>query len=659
MSSATQDENRRTRQRIVMHEVDETYGGMRSAYIVLSIGTERILGKVLEISSGGTGLRVTLPAPNGTAIVSGDYIKNMVVGTATLSQTVGLTVVRHDETTDDGMSILGLEAVDAESRASLWGVFRELSNVKRVEEYDIEKPPESFPRIPARGHYTEEARQERVAVIRQHSDKALSPFETTNLPVEKLTGNIENLVGSIEIPVGLAGPLYFRGQNVNGIIYGPFATSEGALVASATRGATAITEGGGVRTKVLRQRMMRAPYFQFENGYQASKFRDWVLDHVDDIRAQTRMVSNYANLTVVSPNQVGSDLNVYFIYETGDAAGQNMTTTCTWHACNWILDQMVHFEDINIQNFVIEANMSGDKKANFQSFLNGRGTRVTAECFIPSPILKKVLKVEPHQLEKFYRRSLEGSVAIGSLGYNINIANVIGAMFTATGQDIACVHESAIGQLVVEASDDGLYASMDLPALIVGTVGGGTNLPTQRECLEMIDCAGVRKSGRLAEIICGFCLALDLSTASAIASGQFASAHERLGRNRPVEWFTNKDLSPAFFTPGIQRVLEDNQVKVESVEPITMEMGSSIITELTAQRVKKLVGLFPYQLKLNDSQSGQSDVDVLVKLKPSDDEVIMMVNGMARMCDAKLASAHDKNKDRLGFAGCHIRELAI
>ena len=163
---------------------------------------------------------------------------------------------------------------------------------------------------------------------------------------------------------------------------------------------------------------------------------------------------------------------------------------------------------------------------------------------------------------------------------------------------------------------------MDLPALIVGTVGGGTNLPTQRECLEMIDCAGVRKSGRLAEIICGFCLALDLSTASAITSGQFASAHERLGRNRPVEWFTEKELTPEFFTPGIQNHRQDVSVNVDSVTSIDMEMGSSIITELTAQRVKKLVGLFPYRLNLNNNET----TDVLVKLKPSDDEVIMMVN---------------------------------
>ncbi|MEE2961846.1 MAG: phosphotransferase [Myxococcota bacterium] len=651
----------RTHHRITMDETDDTYGGMRSAYVVLTLGNERVLGKVLDISTGGVGIRVAVSVSKDISNIpsAGTLLKNIVVGTATLNRTLRLMVIRHIKDADADSWVLGLEASDADSRSCLWQIFRELKNVKSAEEYDTGEIPDSIQKIPARGHYTEEARQERLTFIREFTGQKLDKITNTSLPVEKLTGNIENLVGSVEIPVGLAGPLFFRGQNVRGIIYAPMGTSEGALVASATRGATAITEGGGVQTKVLRQRMIRVPYFRLGNTEQASKLRDWMTDHIDEIRAQTRLVSNYANLKEVYPNQVGSDINAHFIYETGDAAGQNMTTTCTWKACNWILEQMTHFPDIQIQNFVIDANMSGDKKANFQSYLLGRGTRVTAECFIPGPILRKILKVDPDQLEDMYKRSLRGSVAIGTLGYNINIANVIGAMFTATGQDIASVHESSIGQLVIESIDDGLYASMDLPALIVGSVGGGTNLPHQQNYLEILDCAGVRKSGRLAEIIAGFCLALDLSTLSAVASGQFASAHERLGRNRPVDWFTAKDLTPAFFTPGVQKLLQDTGIQVHKVEPIEMKMGSSIITELTARRVKKLVGLFPFKLSLSHAKSGQTEQEVLIKIKPNDQEVIVMVNAMARMCDAKLASAHDKNKHRLGFQKCHIRELAI
>ncbi len=114
------------------------------------------------------------------------------------------------------------------------------------------------------------------------------------------------------------------------------------------------------------------------------------------------------------------------------------------------------------------------------------------------------------------------------VGYNINVANVIAAVFAASGQDIASVHESSVAQLHVQSVNDGLYASMLLPSLVVGTVGGGTALPRQQQLLELMDCAGPGKAGRLAEIIASYCLALDLSTMSAIVSGQFASAHERL-----------------------------------------------------------------------------------------------------------------------------------
>ena len=130
-----------------------------------------------------------------------------------------------------------------------------------------------------------------------------------------------------------------------------------------------------------------------------------------------------------------------------------------------------------------------------------------------------------------------GSISAGMIGININVANVIGAMFTALGQDIACVHESSLAQLHMELTDDNnVYCTLMLPSLVIGTVGGGTNLPQQRECLEMIGCAGPNKAHKLAEVIAGFCLALDISTLSAVAADHFARAHEKLGRNRPVNY---------------------------------------------------------------------------------------------------------------------------
>ena len=239
------------------------------------------------------------------------------------------------------------------------------------------------------------------------------------------------------------------------------------------------------------------------------------------------------------------------------------------------------------------------------------------------------------------------------VGININVANVIAAMFTATGQDIACVHESSLAQLHLELTEEGdIYAAMTLPSLVIGTVGGGTNLPQQKECLQIMGCAGPGKAGKLAEIIASYCLALDLSTLSAIASDQFARAHEKLGRNRPVDWLKLKDLDQAFF----QRICKESLADISGCESLPMNtLGSSIITELTAHRINKLVGHFPYRLQ----PAVGKPVDVMVKVKPLDAEVILMLNSMAAMCDARLAQEFNRFRNQLGFSGCHVRELLV
>lgn len=169
--------------------------------------------------------------------------------------------------------------------------------------------------------------------------------------------------------------------------------------------------------------------------------------------------------------------------------------------------------------------------------LLGRGTSVAARVDIPEAVLNEVLKIDSTKLEPIVASMARASERIGQIsGFNGNVANVLAGMFSACGQDMACVAESSLAKFDITKRHDaegGVTATMYMPSLIVGTVGGGTSLPTQRECLQMIDCYGPGKSRRLAEIICGYCLALDLSTACAVVAGEFADAHDRLGRNRP------------------------------------------------------------------------------------------------------------------------------
>jgi len=511
-----------------------------------------------------------------------------------------------------------------------------------------------LPKIPSRGLYTEASRQKRLSFIREQSQIKLTQVANMTYEPRKLMSNIESLIGTVEIPVGIAGPLVFKGQEAEGIFYAPIATSEGALVASITRGATAISHSGGVKTRVLRQRMLRVPLFILDQMASACTFSRWVSEHFEEIKTQTKLYSNYADLQSVEPHMIGKSVHLRFIYETGDAAGQNMTTTCTWQTCLWLIEQMKQaFPEMQFENFLIEANLSNDKKVTYQSFIQGRGTRVMAECFLPDKIVSRFLKVQPRQLCSAYHSFVTGSIAAGMVGMNINISNAIAGIFTATGQDIACVHESSIGQLnleYIEGENSGIYASLNLPSLIVGTVGGGTNLPQQRECLEILDCQGHGKARKFAEIIAGFCLSLELSTLAAIASGQFATSHERLGRNHPINWLKLGDLNINFFNQGLDK---EEIIKVKQLP--NKLTGSSIITELTGNRINKVVGHFPFRLYYKDNRYN----DVIAKVKPLDSEVNLMLNSMAAMCDNRLTEEYARFKDRTGFTNCHIKELAV
>ena len=540
-----------------------------------------------------------------------------------------------------------------ESRARLWQ-FSRLVHTQTVLGEPCQTDPQDLPKIPARGLYSEEARQERLAFAREVTGAALEGVAQTSFDPRKLVSNIEGLIGSVEIPLGIAGPLYITGKHADGYYYAPLATSEGALVASATRGATAITRSGGARARVLEQRMLRVPMFQLQDLSQALFFADWISDHSEDIADQTARYSNYARLRQVRPQVIGRAVHVHFVYETGDAAGQNMTTTCTWQACQWIMNHMQQHHGLQFENFLVESNLSNDKKVTYQSFLNGRGIRVLAETVITARDCEQVLKVSPQQLVRAFHNLQSGGIAAGMVGSNINVANIVAAMFTATGQDIACVHESAIAHLNMEVTDQGdLYATMTLPSLVIGTVGGGTNLPQQREALELMQCAGPGNAHKLAEIIASFCLALDLSTLSAIACDQFARAHEKLGRNRPVDWLRSGELDSEFFNRQMKRDGDKGFLECQSLP--SNNNGSSIITELTSHRINKFIGLHGFRL----TDGRQQSLEVMTKIKPLDGEVLLMLNSMAAMCDARLAQEFNKKKGDLGFTGCHRRELQV
>ncbi len=537
-----------------------------------------------------------------------------------------------------------LRVRDADAQARLWAL-ADLVRTRRPDE-----PPARDPGVvPERGHYTEAARQARLTWLREYSGAELATLGAPRLDARALTGNVENYVGSVEIPVGLAGPLLFDGERARGHIVAPLATSEGALVASVSRGATAITRSGGVQTRVLHQQMVRAPIFELRDVQEGGRLIRWLADHIEEIREQVGLVSNHARLLRLEPWQAGRIVHVRFCYATGDAAGQNMTTACTWRACQWIEEAVARVPGIEIVYSGIDGNASGDKKVTSANLLGGRGARVTAECWIDRATMADVLKTTPEGMLHGHAIGTSGGIQSGIYGYTVNAVNLVAAVFVATGQDIACVHESGAAIFALDADGDGVRATMILPSLVVGTVGGGTALPAQRDALEAMGCAGPGRMEKLAEIVCGFALALDLSTLAAIVGGQFADAHERLGRNRPVRWLTADDLVPAFFEP----ILDE---PVERVDPLDVEMGTSILSEQTARGLggQKLVGVFPLRV-----QCAERALDVVVKAKPLDSEAILEANKVASLCGGEVARQYARWRELTGLKDSHTRELAV
>jgi hydroxymethylglutaryl-CoA reductase (NADPH) len=508
-------------------------------------------------------------------------------------------------------------------------------------------------RVPGRGRYDEDSRRTRLDWLREHTGAPLASFDEMRLVADKLSGNIENAIGAIEIPVGIAGPLLFDGECARGIVYAPIATTEGALVASAARGATTITRAGGVRTRVTAQRMLRAPVFEFATPQEALRFAGWVLNQLDNFRRCTGEVSRHAELKSAEPVVAGNAAHIVFTYETGDAAGQNMTTATTWHCCQWILGELAAL-DLEPVRFMIESNMSSDKKVSLRIPGDGRGCAVTAECDVDAATLERSLKVTPDELVAAFHLMRSGANEIGMVALNINVANVVAGIFAATGQDIACVHESSVGELEIERTTTGIRAKLALPGLIVGTVGGGTQLPAQRALLEMLGCTGAGTVRRLAEIIAGFSLGLELSTLSAIRTGEFASAHERLGRNRPAQPIRESDLVPETFEPGLRRHFGNDELRVDRTESIEQGAGASILGELAARRFNRTIGVFHRRLHHQGDTT-----EVVVKVKPLDSEVELMMQGLATACGSEVAGEWARHGRTLGFSCCHERELAI
>ncbi|GAB3270311.1 hydroxymethylglutaryl-CoA reductase [Parahaliea aestuarii] len=391
----------------------------------------------------------------------------------------------------------------------------------------------SIPRSPD-NDYSAEVVAERQQFIEDNTPARLEHSRRYSFDPEVMSGNIENLFGVAQIPVGLAGPLRVNGEHAQGDFYVPMATVEGTMLASYNRGMKVIRESGGVMTTVCGEAMQRAPVFVFKNARDARDFELWLVENTERVRAVAEGTTSVGKLREIEHYIAHNMVFTRFDYSTGDAAGQNMTSKATFAACEWI-----NSEYPALSHYLLSGNFDTEKKTSSVNLLKGRGRRVTAEITIPRQVLIDNLRITPEQMHYGQGISTLSAFLTSSSNNAAHPANGLAALYLATGQDIANIGESNQCTTYNKVTRDGDYHfSITLPALIVATYGGGTALPTQRECLEIMDCYGPGKALKLAEIAAALVMAGELSLGAAsrvdktTRRNEWVDAHERLGRNR-------------------------------------------------------------------------------------------------------------------------------
>jgi len=374
------------------------------------------------------------------------------------------------------------------------------------------------------------AARARRLVLEHETGAGLDTVGDYAFPAETADSNVENFAGAIQVPLGVAGPLPVAGGAAGGPYYLPLATTEGALVASVNRGCAAIRAAGGATARTFGNAMTRAPVFRVTDVAEAEAVAAWIEDNRDALAAAAEATTGHGELLEAKAYVVGDSVFVRFAYDTKDAMGMNMATIATEAAAGVVT------AETPAELVALSGNLCADKKPAAINAVEGRGRTAAADVRLPRETVGEVLKTTPEAVvEVNARKNYAGSAKAASLGFNAQAANVVAAVFLATGQDAAQVVEGANAITTAEVREGDLYASITLASLELGTVGGGTKLPTQREALAVLGPVGGgnppgTNADALAEVVAAGALAGELNLLSALASNNLADAHADLGR---------------------------------------------------------------------------------------------------------------------------------
>lgn len=392
----------------------------------------------------------------------------------------------------------------------------------------LEAPPtdesdeQNFKKI--RKLYDRPSLEKKADILSRKTKTELQHIRGCTYDTEAFKGNIENPIGIIQVPLGIIGPIQVHGKHAQGKFHVPMATTEGALLLTYDLGARLLNMSGGVKVEVLSKVVHISPMFPVteDEDVRVKKFVD---QNYEKIKQVAEGCSRHTTLLGIEQHRIKNNYVLKFKYDTADAQGLNMINQATFNACQFIESQTQCF-------FYLRSHFSGVKHFSTTNFEQGYGRVVKASGVICAKALE-LLHVTARQMKDFNDRCIECGTASGIRAVNVHASNGIAAIFLACGQDAAdlsSAHTCTGSSEVVNEGKD-LYWDCTLHNLLIGTVGGGTHLGTQRECLKLMDCLGTDKSDKFAEIIAATVLAGEFPTGAAVVNRTYVDTHNKYGRN--------------------------------------------------------------------------------------------------------------------------------
>ncbi len=376
------------------------------------------------------------------------------------------------------------------------------------------------PRYGTKSHLEEFVKQRRQWLSKQ-TGVEFKHIASYSIAPEDTKGNIENFIGVTQVPLGIAGPIKVNGQYAKGIFYIPFATTEAVMLESYQRGMLVLTHSGGANAIIKADKTHISPVFLLKDITAVDNFIKWVKENIPKVKEKAESTTRYGKLIDIECYPIGRRAFLKFIFTTGDAMGLNMINMAVDEACKYIL------EETKAEKYFLRSNLSSDKKPSWFNFIQSYGKEVAVDATIPRKIISRYLNTTPEEMYEFWYSSALGCFQAGVTAINAQYANALTAIFIACGQDAAQVAHAAVGISMCEVTKEGdLYASLKIPALTVGTIGGGTSLGTQKECLQIMGCYGADKVKKFAEVIAAALLAGEISLCAALATGEFIQSHK-------------------------------------------------------------------------------------------------------------------------------------